>query len=524
MLILPDRKAVILKLRDPARVLSIIKSAKLATTDDGGKVVAVPHRPDEVRVLRSLGFKDVPDPMKQYYEFKMYGGRKPFEAQIESANFLAMEHRAYCLNDMGLGKTVTALWAYDYLRRCKEVRKAIVVCPLSTMERAWGDEIFRSFPHLSSVSVYGDRKLRLKRLAQDVDIYVINADGIKIIEEELAKRPDIDLVIIDELAMFRNAGTERWKSMNKICNKQVDGARRVFGLTGRPCPNSPEDAWAQCRLVNPSNPMVPKYFKAFQDMVMVKRSMYKWEPRPDAMETIYQCMQPAIRFKLDDCVDLPEQVIETREAEMTTEQRKAYKEMVAQLVTEYEGGQIVAVNEAVKLNKLIQIACGVAYGMGKEELIIPPTNRMAVLREVIEESAGKVLVFVPLTGVLNYVAEELRKNWSVEVVHGEVSKSQRDQIFDSFQKTAHPHVLVANPATMSHGLTLTAATTIVWFAPVHSNDIVQQANARVRRPGQTRATVIVQIAGSPVERKIYSRIEAKESLQGVLLDMMKELA
>jgi len=75
---------------------------------------------------------------------------------------------------------------------------------------------------------------------------------------------------------------------------------------------------------------------------------------------------------------------------------------------------------------------------------------------------------------------------------------------------------------MSHGLTLTAATTIVWYAPVHSNEVYSQACARVRRPGQTKKTAIVHVAGSAVEKQIYKRLSERESLQGVLLDMVKE--
>ena len=134
----------------------------------------------------------------------------------------------------------------------------------------------------------------------------------------------------------------------------------------------------------------------------------------------------------------------------------------------------------------------------------------------------KVIVFVPLTGALEALAAELRKDWTVEVVHGGTSKTERDRIFSEFQKTPDPRVLVANAATMSHGLTLTAATTIVWYAPVHSNEIYEQACARVRRPGQTRTTVIAHVAGSDMERRVYQRLKDKQSLQGILLDLMKE--
>jgi SNF2 family DNA or RNA helicase len=207
---------------------------------------------------------------------------------------------------------------------------------------------------------------------------------------------------------------------------------------------------------------------------------------------------------------------------MTVEQKKAYKDMLSKLATEYQGGQILAVNEAVKANKLIQICCGVAYGTDGTTIVIPSKPRMDVLKEVIDESEGKVIVFVPLTGALEAVATELRKDWAVEVVHGETSKNERDRIFSDFQKQLDPRVLVANASTMSHGLTLTAATTIVWYAPVHSNEVYEQACARVRRPGQTRTTVIVHLAGSDVERRVYKRLQDKQSMQGLLLDMMKE--
>lgn len=519
MLIHKEKKAVVLRLKNPSRVTTVIPTA-IEVDHKGQRLVAVPHRPDETRVLRNLGF-EIPDPMPMHYAFpKVSGKHEPFAAQRETASFLSMHSRAFCLNGMGTGKTNSALWAYDYMRRTKIVNKVLVVCPLSTMERTWADSVFNTFPHLDAVVLHGTREKRLKLLRQSVHIYIINIDGLSTIKDELAKRPDIDLIVIDELALARNASTERWKTLNTICNRQ--GNRRVWGMTGSPTPNAPTDAWAQCKLVTPDNTNVPKYFGAFRDRVMRQITQFKWATRPEANDVIYQMMQPAIRFSLDDCTDLPEQMFITREVEMTVEQKKAYKDMMSKLATEYAGGQILAVNEAIKANKLIQIACGVAYGIDGIDVVIPSKPRMDVLKEIIAESEGKVIVFVPLTGALETVAAELRKDWAVEVVHGGTSKNERDQIFSNFQRGFDPRVLVANAATMSHGLTLTAATTIVWYAPVHSNEIYEQACARVRRPGQTKTTVIVHIAGTDVERRVYKRLQDKQSMQGLLLEMMKE--
>lgn len=515
MLIRKDKKALILKLRNPSRVTTVVPTAKLVT-HEGDTLVAVPHRPDEVKVLRNLGFNP-PDPMEYYYKWP--GRFKPFAAQVETANFLSMHDRAFCLNSMGLGKTVTSLWAYDYMRECKMVRKALIICPLSTMERTWADEVFKTFPHLDTAVLYGTRERRRKLLAQDVDVYIINTDGIKTIEEDLAARDDIDLVIVDEIAMFRNSGTDRWKVLNNIVNKQSH--RRAWGLTGAPTPHEPTDAWAQCRIIVPANPDVPKYFGKFRDLVMKQLTQFKWAPRSNAVDVVKQVMQPSVRFALDDCIDLPPQTFVSRDVEMTPEQKAAYKNMLDKLIMEYQGGEVLAVNEAVKANKLVQIACGVAYGKDGEHIHIPNKPRIDVLKELIEESEGKVLVFVPLTGVLEHLMDELSTDWDCAAIHGGTSKAERDRIFGDFQKTDSIRVIVANPSTMSHGLTLTAATTIIWYAPIHSNDVYEQACARVRRPGQTRTTVIAHIAGSDIERRIYSRLQKKQKLQGSLLDIMK---
>lgn len=515
MLVLKDKKALIYKLHNPARITTVIPTAKLVK-HNGHPLVAVPHRPDEVRVLRQLGFT-APDPIKTYYHWP--GKYKPFNAQIESASFATMYDRCFILNSMGLGKTITVLWAYDYMRSTKLVNRVLVVCPLSTMERTWADEVFCSFPNLDTTVLYGSAARRRELLAQPAHVYVINVDGLVTIKDELAKRPDINLVIVDECALFRNSATRRWKVLNEVINKQVP--RRVWALTGAPTPNLPTDAWAQARAVNPTNPAVPKYFNKFRDATMRQISQFKWLPRPEAVNVVHDCLQPAIRFALDDVVDLPEQVFTTRDVMLTPEQRKAYKDMLARLAAEYAGDKILAVNEAVKINKLLQIACGVAYGTNHEDVVLPAQPRTDVLKEVIEESEGKVLVFVPFTSVLTHLAAELAKDFEVAVVHGDTPKTERDKIFADFQGGGTVKVIIANPGTMSHGLTLTAASTVVWFAPIHSNEIYRQACARVRRPGQTRTTVVVHLAACEIERMVYNRLQKKESVQGVLLDLLK---
>jgi SNF2 family DNA or RNA helicase len=504
---------LLFNLNDPGRVTTVIPSARLLEYQ-GRSIVAVPHREDEVRVLRNLGF-DTPAPIEHHYNWP--GRFPPFAHQKATAAFLTLNPWSFCLNGMGSGKTLAVLWAFHYLQQQRRATRMLIVAPLSTLVRTWSDEVFTHFTSTTTAVLHGTMDRRLKLLAIPHDIYIINHDGIKSKEmlTALEQRKDIDVVVIDEIASMRNPGTVRFRAAARL----VAGRKYVWGLTGTPTPNAPTDAWAQCKLIAPTR--VPRYAGAFRDQVMKQQGPFKWVPRDSALEIVKQAMQPAIRFSREECIDLPPTMYQTREVDLTPEQRKAFDSMLKTLKAEYDGGQVLAVNEAVKLGKLIQVALGCMYSTTGERIALPCKPRLDLVREIIEEAEAKVLVFVPLTGALEQLAAELEKRFTVEVVHGETSRVERDRIFGEFQKHKDPHVIVANPGTLSHGLTLTAANTIVWFGPTTSNEIWNQANARIVRPGQKRSTLIVNVESTPLEAKMFDRLRKKTSMQGALLDMLK---
>lgn len=519
MLVVKDKQKLLMNLNDPAKILALVPGARQVTMK-GNQIVSVPHTNDTVRVLRNIGLK-APGPIRSYYDWPC-AFDAPFIHQLETAEFSSLAPRAYILNDMGSGKTASALWAADFLLKAGEIDSVVVVSPLSTLERAWGDEVFRHFPDLTCAVVHGDVKKRLKGIASGAKVLVTNHDGFqnKTVLDAFLALPGQVLVIIDELAVFRNASTARWKALNLLTNgnKKLGAPPKVWvwGLTGTPTPNEPTDAWAQCRLITPAS--VPGFFGAFRDQVMKQISQYKWSARTTALETVHRVMQPAIRFSREDCIDLPPTTYVTREVELTREQHTMYNDMVSKFKAEFAGGQITAMNEAIKIGKLLQIVCGVAYGPDGD-LTIPAKPRTDAVLELIDQASAKVIVFVPLTGALNALAEAVGAHYPVAVVHGGVSKTQRDRIFSEFQAPGGPRVIVAQPGTMAHGLTLTAADTIIWYAPVHSAEIYQQANARIVRPGQTRNTLIVRVQGSVLERKMYAKLETRGGTQSLLLGL-----
>lgn len=521
MLVVKEHKKLLLNLNEPERITGIIPKAKLVNIK-GHDIVSVPHDQDTVRVLRNMGI-DAPGPIRSYYDWP--GRFTPFAHQYETAEFLSLNPRCYSLLDMGTGKTASSLWAFDFLKKTGEVDWCLVISPLSTLERTWGDEIFRNFADMSFGVVHGTSERRMKVAKADYDVYIINHDGIKNkpILDHFAKKEGVGLIIIDELAVFRTAGTDRWRYLNQLVNGNsklgLPPKKWVWGLTGTPIPNEPTDAWAQCKLIMPGS--VPKTFTSFRDLTMKQLTQFKWCSRQGALDTVHRVMQPAIRFKREDCVDLPPTTFISRSVELTREQDKMYKEMLGKLKAEFAGGQVTAANEAVKLMRLVQIAIGGAYDQSGDVVEVPAQPRIDAVVELIEQAHTKTIVFVPYLGALNILAEELGKRYKVAVVHGGVSKGERDTIYSEFMSPAGPEVIVAQPNCMAHGLTLTAASCIVWYGPINSAEIMQQANARIVRPGQKHNTIIATLSATEVERKMYARLERRESIQGTLLGMFE---
>src|SRR5215471_303324 len=143
-------------------------------------------------------------PILKEYNFPTVDPKKPaFKVQKITAAMLTTEKRGYVLNDLGTGKTRCVLWTFDYLRRKKLANKMLVIAPLSTLNRVWESEIALEF-NFDYAVLHGSKEKRLYQLRRNVDIYIINHDGVATIISELQARKDIDVVCIDELATYRN--------------------------------------------------------------------------------------------------------------------------------------------------------------------------------------------------------------------------------------------------------------------------------------------------------------------------------
>jgi len=483
-----------------------------STVTVGGKTLLVlKHDEDATRLLRNMGVP-VPAPIASQYD---WSGGKPFDTQVRTAELLTMNRRAYVLNGMGTGKTRASLWAWHFLYTRKLAGKLLVVAPLSTLNFTWGREIFQILPGMNVQILHGDRKRRLKRFADPTaDVYVINHDGLGVIEKELKQRADIDTMIIDELATYRTGNTARHKRMAGI----VKQMRNVWGMTGSPTPREPTDAWAQCALITPHT--VPKFFNRFRDITMQRITQFTYRAKANALDIVFEAMQPAVRFTLDDVVELPELVERTMDVPLGPKQEAVYKAMETKAMAMIDNKEVTAMNAGAILNKLLQISCGFVYNRDREVFALDNDGRMEALVDTVNSADRKIIVFVPFVHALEGVAKRLTsEGYNVGMVYGGTPKGQRDQIFNLFQNTDQMKVLVAHPQCMAHGLTLTAADTIVWFAPTADLEIFEQANARIRRVGQKHKQLVLMFAATRAEKKMYAKLRAKQRTQDALLEM-----
>ena len=450
------------------------------------------------------------------YQWPRPPGFQPFEHQKSTAEFLISNRKAFCFNEQGTGKTASVIWAVDYLMTLGVVKRVLVVCPLSIMKSAWQADLFKFALHRTVSVAYGSAKKRKEILNAGAEFVIVNFDGVSILKNEII-RGGFDLIVIDEASAYKNPRTVRWKDMREVC-RSVKG---LWMLTGTPAAQSPVDAYGLAKLINPKG--VAPFFGQFRDQVMIKITDYRWVPRPEAKAIVRNVLQPAIRFEKKDCLDLPSVTFMDRDAPMTAQQRKYYKTLAKQMLIEAAGEDISAVNAAVKVSKLLQIACGSVYTDTGEVIDFDASERLNVVQEVVDECSNKVLIFVPFSHSIEMVRRHLTKNGvSCEVINGDVNVNKRAEIVQSFQTSTNPKVLIIQPQAASHGLTLTAADTIIWYAPCTSVETYLQANARIDRPGQVNPMTVVHVKGSPVEARMYALLRNNIRNHNEIIDLYRQ--
>ena len=508
-----DNKLLVVRTKWPSRITETVKRSKVVAHQGDVSEIVVFWGIEEARTLSKLGIQKVPSPILRDYNWP--GLFAPMAHQKDTASFLTVNQRAFCFNEQGTGKTASSIWASDYLLTQGIIKRVLIICPLSIMQSAWQADLFKFAVHRNVDIAYGDRSKRKAIINGVAEYVIINFDGLDIVKDEI-KNGGFDLVIVDEANAYKNHRTKRFKALKEVTSHKT----WIWMMTGTPAAQSPLDAYGLAKMCVPER--TPLLYAAFRDSVMTQLTRFIWVPKNSSEQTVHRLLQPAIRYTKAECLDLPDVTHVSRYVPMSPQQVKFYKQLKKDMLISAAGEDVSAVNAAANFTKLLQIAGGAVYTDNGSVVEFDVSDRLNAMLEVIEEATAKVLVFLPFTHTIGLVKDFLTKQKiTCEVINGEVPVNKRTEIFKQFQETPDPKVLLIQPQAAAHGVTLTAANVVIWYAPITSIEYYLQANARVHRQGQKNPVTVVHLEGSPVETKLYAALQDKLGYHTKIIDLYK---
>ena len=430
-----------------------------------------------------------------------------------------MENTHYgLLLDMGLGKTISTLYAIEQLMYDSfEVEKVLIIAPKKVAESTWAQEArkWNQTKHLRVASILGSANDRIQAVESEADIYVMNRENVQWLYEYLTKKKQFpfDMLVIDESSSFKNPQAKRFKAMRKMRPL----FKRIVILTGTPAPNTLMDLWAQMYLLDGGERLgktITEYrTRYFRPDKTNGHIVYSYRLQQGADNVIYDKIQDiCMSLKAKDYLNLPDRLDNVITIELTDKERELYREMERTHILTLVDEEISALNAAAVANKLLQMANGAIYNEDGEAIVIH-RQKIERLKELVEVNEGKpILVFYNFKHDLESIKDAFPK--SVEL--------KTDADVEEWN-TGNIQMLLAHPASAGYGLNLQAGGhIIVWYGLTWSLEQYQQANARLHRQGQQEPVIVHHlVTKDTMDEQVMRALERKEVGQDALLEAIK---
>jgi SNF2 family DNA or RNA helicase len=405
-------------------------------------------------------------------------------------DFMVNHERAGVFASMGLSKTAATLAAMQDLMADGACRRALVVAPLRVARLTWPNEIRK-----------WDQFQGLERSIQFINY------------ESLHKVGDVsrfDLVVFDELTKAKNPSSKRINALRPLLLPSI----RRWGLTGTPRPNSLLELFAQVRLLDDGKRLGRSY-SMFQQAWFTSDYMgYNWTPREGAEEAIYEKIRDlTITLRAKDYSDVADTVVEDIEVALPDSAWGIYGELERELLAYVERREVVAVNAAVLVNKLLQVCGGAIYDAERSVLPIHDAKTKALQACLKKLGKERAIIFC------NFIHERER---ICAAVPGAVDASKFDGDIEDAWNSGRIRWLVADPRSMGHGLNLqVGGRNVVWFSPTHSRELYDQANARVARSGQSGVPQVFRlICTGTIDDAVVETLRERGDAQSEMLSIL----
>lgn len=447
---------------------------------------------------------------------------KPRPYMRKAVKFLLEHGGAALFLDPGLGKTAITLAALKILFQEGVADKVVIVAPLRVIYSVWPHEIqkWNDFSEITFAICHGKNKE--EALRQDVNVYLINPEGLEwFLRNWKLVRPDT--LVVDESTKFKNSQSKRFKMLRPMLGK----FRRRWILTGTPAPNGLLDLFAQMYIVDEGRSL-GRFITHYRNEYFDPSGFggFDWRIRKGEDVTIYKKIKPyALRLQAEDYLDLPVLTENDVIVTLPVPAVRVYIEMeIAAFAVLEDGAELNPANAAAAVSKCRQIANGAAYTEEKNWRAIH-TGKLEALESIIEERGGRpVLVAYEFVHDYEHACEYFKNEFPC--IGGGVSPRKTDDIVRRWNAGELP-VLFVHPASAGHGLNMQEnpdADCIVWMSPTWDLELYDQLNRRIYRQGTRAKRVVVHriIAEQTVDEIAAKVLRNKNRTQKTFLDALKQ--
>ena len=467
----------------------------------------------------------------------------PRDFSTTAIKFAAARNYAALFLDPGLGKTGIMLAIFKILRKYQGRKRMLVVAPKPVMLTSWPDEVAKwtQFNDYTVSIITGTRKQRLRALAVDADIYLINPENIAWLASIGFRQGWCDVLCVDESTKFKGATNKRMQAIAKF----LITFRNRYILTGTPIPRGLHDIWAQIFLLD-GGQHLGKNVTAFRNRffnAQIKGNYVDYVAAPWAEEQVQELIKPfTISMKAEDHIDMPELVEYDVEVDLPRKLIPLYSQLEDELFVAMDHGDIHAANAGVLTQKLHQIAQGAIYESDdplepKSEAEKGKPKKWNLLHDakldrldlLLDELQGQpVIVAYNFKHDAERLTAFLNKRFKKEGKYLHLGAGAKDSLFQTAKNEWNARrldVLLVQTSIVAHGLNIQfGGNHIIMFCNTYNFEHYDQLRRRLYRPGQRSDTVMIHrlVTRGTVDRAVVGRLRHREDDQESFVAALNE--
>ena len=468
----------------------------------------------------------------------------PYKHQEKTLARCAYRKEFALFLEMGLGKSKVLLDNAALLFEADKINALLIITPKGNLRNWDKNEIPKHLPDRIDKKVVVWQPNHTKKWQQEYSELVLeeHSDRLEILTmnvEAFSTEKGLKfarafvlnhetMIAVDESTLIKNPQAKRTKSLLGLSREAP--YKRI--LTGFPVTKTPLDLYAQCAFLNPLLLGFKSYyaFKARYAITRMRRMGHNsfqevvGYHRMDELQGMLK--EFSARWTKDKCLDLPEKVYMQRSIELSDEQKKAYTQMKKEALMVLADEVYTTQTVLTQLMRLQQIVAGSLRSPSGEVQVLK-NNRIGETLNVLEEISGKAVIFAVFQTDIEQLVKKIAEVYgddSAASYYGKTPQKDRENILDNFQDPDHPlRFFVSNPHTGGRGLTLTAASHMIFFSNSYDLELRIQAEDRIHRIGQDKScTYIDLVCENTVDEKILEALKKKISISNEVLGEVKK--